>query len=623
MSNQRLFNKRQKKILKLREGNRCKACGVPLVASFQADHVIPYSRGGKTVLLNGQALCAPCNLKKGNMMPEMDLREWQKAAHNKCLQWFDADENQKHFVINAAPGAGKTICASVIAQSLLRMGKIERVIIVAPRAEVVRQWSDEFFAVTHRHMTKVTGADAQIEDFGDDLCATWSAVQTLSDGFQSVCRTHKTLVVCDEHHHAAVQAAWGTSANSAFEAASYVLILTGTPVRSDGEETVWLACDSNGTLQHPEEGTYTLTYGAAVDLGYCRPTTFHRHEGKFNVVVDNNEQIEVSGTKDVAIPKENPASTALKSALEFYKVVCTPKFQKDGCTPDMNSYHASMVRWGINKLDDVRHTLPSAGGLVIAPTISMAEYFCDIIQQLDGERPTLVHSQMPNADQKIAAFRRSTKKWIVSVAMISEGVDIRRLRVLIYLPHSQTELSFRQAIGRVVRNNSNNDTSRAYVIMPTHKIFEVFARRVEEEMSPAAKKDMRPSSKKCPICEAENTLNAKYCNECDHEFAKSKTQFFECDVCGHLNPSGAKSCHDCGNEFGHVFEITLKEALRHGVIARGMDINENETQFSEKISPSMRADILSSGDDVLIQLMARLPVEATGRLIKIASKYDR
>ena len=110
MSNQRLFNERQKKILKLRDGNRCKACGT-LTTCFQADHVIPYSKGGKTVLQNGQALCADCNLKKGNKMPEMDLREWQKAAHNKCLEWFEAAGNQKHFVINAAPGASKTICA--------------------------------------------------------------------------------------------------------------------------------------------------------------------------------------------------------------------------------------------------------------------------------------------------------------------------------------------------------------------------------------------------------------------------------------------------------------------------------------------------------------------------------
>ena len=59
------------------------------------------------------------------------------------------------------------------------------------------------------------------------------------------------------------------------------------------------------------------------------------------------------------------------------------------------------------------------------------------------------------------------------------------------------------------------------------------------------------------------------------------------------------------------------------MIARGMDIDESETQFSEKISSSMRADILSSGDEVLIQLMARLPTEATARLVKIASKYDQ
>ena len=38
----------------------------------------------------------------------------------------------------------------------------------------------------------------------------------------------------------------------------------------------------------------------------------------------------------------------------------------------------------------------------------------------------LVHSQMPNADNKINIFRDNpNKRWIVSVAMISEGVDIK------------------------------------------------------------------------------------------------------------------------------------------------------------------------------------------------------
>ena len=72
-----------------------------------------------------------------------------------------------------------------------------------------------------------------------------------------------------------------------------------------------------------------------------------------------------------------------------------------------------------------------------------------VTQRMEGETPTLVHSQLPNPDTRIDAFRHTEKRWIVSVAMISEGVDIPRLRVLIYLPSALTELAFRQAIGRV------------------------------------------------------------------------------------------------------------------------------------------------------------------------------
>ena len=46
-----------------------------------------------------------------------------------------------------------------------------------------------------------------------------------------------------------------------------------------------------------EAGTYTLTYGEAVDLGYCRPVTFHRHEGKFTIDLENGNELNVSGHK--------------------------------------------------------------------------------------------------------------------------------------------------------------------------------------------------------------------------------------------------------------------------------------------------------------------------------------
>src|SRR5262249_42604285 len=147
--------------------------------------------------------------------------------------------------------------------------------------EVVNQWAEDFRRTTGRYMTKVTGRDGDIAALELDVCATWAAVQGLQDALQAVCRASRALVICDEHHHAAVEAAWGDSADSAFADARFFFILTGPPIRWDGEQSVWLAYDDGGAIAHPEDGTYTLTYGEAVDLGYCRPTTFHRHEGRF------------------------------------------------------------------------------------------------------------------------------------------------------------------------------------------------------------------------------------------------------------------------------------------------------------------------------------------------------
>ncbi len=44
-----------------------------------------------------------------------------------------------------------------------------------------------------------------------------------------------------------------------------------------------------------------------------------------------------------------------------------------------------MLQWGISKLDDLRETIPTAGGLVIAPSIGVAEYMAELLEELDGE----------------------------------------------------------------------------------------------------------------------------------------------------------------------------------------------------------------------------------------------
>lgn len=612
----RRFSWRQRFTLALVSGGRCAACGERLGKDFHADHVVPFRDGGVTILQNGQALCARCNLKKG--VKSMQLREWQAQAVAKALSWLVEKAEDKHFLINAAPGAGKTVAACIIAKKLFEMGLIDRVIVIAPRVEVVRQWSRDFHQVVGKFMGKVTGADDKIEF---DVCATWAAIEGLQDAFQAVCQASRVLIICDEHHHAAVSAAWGTSADSAFADAKYVLVLTGTPIRSDQKASVWLAYDDQGAIDHPEAGTYTLTYGKAVDLEYCRPATFHRHEGRFTIDLEGGEHVVVTGKQEANLTPTLKRIPGLQRALNFYKLACTPQFESDNRTPRVDGYQGTMVQWASEKVDDLRYRMPNAGGLVIAPSIEMAEYMASLIGRMEGEVPTIVHSQMQNAEGRIEAFRHTDKRWLVSVAMISEGVDIPRLRVLIYLANALTELAFRQAIGRVVRTSGPNDDTRAYVVIPSFEILEVFARRVEDEMSPGAREEVgKPKTKKCPACTTECPVGAKFCEVCGYEFPKSKPRFKACPACQQLNPLSAAKCQHCGSDFGTNFTLTLDEALRAGAIVRGMDIDETDVKEGEEMAESVRKVIMASGDEKLVKLIKVLPEESWARLKKLMNE---
>lgn len=51
-----------------RDGWRCTNCAS--THSLQADHIIPYSKGGRTVPSNGKTLCQTCNVLKSNRFEE-------------------------------------------------------------------------------------------------------------------------------------------------------------------------------------------------------------------------------------------------------------------------------------------------------------------------------------------------------------------------------------------------------------------------------------------------------------------------------------------------------------------------------------------------------------------------
>jgi hypothetical protein len=68
----------------------------------------------------------------------------------------------------------------------------------------------------------------------------------------------------------------------------------------------------------------------------------------------------------------------------------------------------------------------------------------------------------------------------VAVNMVSEGVDIPRLRVVIYLTNRLTLLSFRQIVGRVVRTDPDNVDDHGRVYLPADPRLLAMAKEVTD-----------------------------------------------------------------------------------------------------------------------------------------------
>jgi len=73
-----LQRKISRRALFARDGWRCVYCGTS-GGRLTLDHVVPRSRGGESVWENVVTSCAPCNMRKGNRLPE----EVSMTLHSK------------------------------------------------------------------------------------------------------------------------------------------------------------------------------------------------------------------------------------------------------------------------------------------------------------------------------------------------------------------------------------------------------------------------------------------------------------------------------------------------------------------------------------------------------------
>jgi superfamily II DNA or RNA helicase len=395
------------------------------------------------------------------------LRSWQEQATEAVRA-----HSGTSFLASATPAAGKTTFGLHIAHRMLSAGFVSRVVVAGPTTHICRQWAaDAGRYGIDLEPNRPNSDGPESADF-HGVAVTYQTIAAGPDMHRLAAGRRPTLLIADEPHHMGDLAAWGLRTRQAFDGARFRLLLSGTPFRSDNSAIPWVTYDEDGLSR----ADYAYGYPQALRDRVCRPITFLPYDGEMEWISDGRLR---SADFDLLLPAAESARR-LRTAL----------------SPE-GEWMGHVLRDADARLSEVRaEGHPDAGGLVIASDQEHARAIAARLGSIAGEQPELVMSDEPGASRRIADFAASDRRWLVSVLMVSEGVDIPRLRVGVYATAARTELFFRQVVGRFIRTTPGGPRRQmSYLLMPADSRLKALAHEIELErrhaldLSPAAEED--------------------------------------------------------------------------------------------------------------------------------------
>ncbi len=403
---------------------------------------------------------APSRPAAGRSLPpwptSRPLRAWQQAAAAAVF-----DHAGEAFLASATPAAGKTTFGLHVAHRMLAEGRVSRVAVVAPTTHICRQWAlDAARYGISLEPNRPNAAGPEPRD-RHGVAVTYATVAAGAAVHRRRCAERPTLLIADEPHHMGEDATWGRSTVEAFARARFRLLLSGTPFRSDSAPIPWVSYDEDGVSR----ADYGYGYTQALVDGVCRPVTFHTYGGDMEWMSDGRVR---RADFDVVLPAAE-AARRLRTALD----------------PD-GDWISHVLRDAHDQLRELRAgEHPDAGALVVAIDKEHAEKLADRLARITGQRPDVVHSDAADASARIARFSAGSEPWLVSVLMVSEGVDVPRLRVGVYATTARTELFFRQVIGRFIRRTPAPKDQMSHLFLPSDPKLKALATQIEEERNHA------------------------------------------------------------------------------------------------------------------------------------------
>ncbi|HEX2055735.1 MAG TPA: DEAD/DEAH box helicase family protein, partial [Nitrospiraceae bacterium] len=388
-----------------------------------------------------------------NLIPwTSKLRDWQARAVSAVLSHRGPD-----FLATATPAAGKTRFALRVAHQYLADRAAARVLVICPTNHLRGQWAAAAGQVGIHLDPALTNEQAcEARDYHGAV-VTYQQVCLAPALFERGCRGRRTFVIFDELHHAGDGKDWGLALRQAFSQSVFRLALSGTPFRSDNNPIPFVRYEEGES-----RADFTYGYAQAIQEGVCRPILFPSYEGELTWLSDGREH---RATFEDGLTFERQRER-LKTAL-----------LQDG-------WLGSVIADAQAALSRLRkQEQPDAGGLIVAMNQDHARQVAHLVGRITGCRASVAVSDDPSASETIAAFTHHKKQqWLVAVNMVSEGVDIPRLRVGVYATNVLTEMYFRQVVGRFVRMQEGLPApQRAWLYLPKDPTLVRHAKRIKAE----------------------------------------------------------------------------------------------------------------------------------------------
>lgn len=405
----------------------------------------------------------------------MKLRKLQKEMQD-IIDGIIAGSSIKTIIAEATPGSGKSMLP-LIAGKLIVEKLADAICWIVPRKTLQFQGEQNFqdarfrgllgYALSVRSSTNDINPCRQLDGF----ITTYHAVGV--DDRRTVLKdflTKRYILIFDENHHVETGSFWHESLQPLVNKAEYLVIMSGTMERGDGDKIAFMPYDVVGTRAYPklqsDASTSIIRYTRKDALAEkaILPLSFHL-SGGHALWIDKDGKKRESGISQAT---KEITSQALFTALS-------------------TEFAETLLEAGIRHWHDLKKFNRNAKLLVVTANYEEAKRISGMLKTKWVQHEIATSHESVEGHRAINRLKSGAINVLVTIAMAYEGLDVPEITHIICLTNIRSTPWIEQMVARAVRVDPFGwpyESQAGYVFAPDDIMFREIVSKIEREQRP-------------------------------------------------------------------------------------------------------------------------------------------